>query len=128
MKAGHLGICISAASPSCYVFGSARLSFVKQIMKCQGKRLLFFSCFFQVQYLGQNSKHLFSFFFASKLLHRILQSLLPELIRNAISESLNIWTIAKWKQLADLKIKHKKHSDPCIYKIIGVKLMILSLF
>lgn len=89
MKAGHLGICISAASPSWYIFGSARLSFVKQIMKCQGKRLLF-SCFFQVQYLGQNSKHLFSFFFASKLLHRILQSLLPELIRNAISESLNI--------------------------------------
>lgn len=79
----------------------------------------------QVQCVGQNSKHLF--FTASKLLHRNLQSLLTELIRNAISESQNICIVANSKCLVDLKIKHKIHRDSCSYKIIGVKLPIFNL-
>lgn len=79
----------------------------------------------QVQCLGQNSKHLF--FIASKLLHRNLQSLLTELIRNAISVSQNICAVANSKYLVALKIKHKIHRGSCSYKIIGVKVLIFSL-
>lgn len=81
----------------------------------------------QVQCLGQNSKHLSLFFIASKLLPRNLQSLLTELVRNAISESQNTCTIANSKCLVDLKIKDKIHRDSCSYKIIGVKLLIFFL-
>lgn len=81
----------------------------------------------QVECLRQNSKYLFLFFIASKSLYRNLQSLLTELIRNAISESQNICTVASSKYLVDLKIKHKIHRDSCSYKIKGVQLLIFFL-
>lgn len=85
---GCLYMHTSAACPFQVPFRDTLLPLGNRNLKWQGKRLLFFSVsFMQVQCLRQNSKHLFLFFMANKLLHRNLQSLFTELIRNCISES-----------------------------------------
>lgn len=117
---GCLYMHTSAACPFLVPFRDTLLPLWNRNLKWQGKRLLFFS-FVQVQCLRQNSKHLFLIFVASKLLHRNLQSLFTELIRNAISESQNICIIANSNYLVDLKLKRKIHWDSCSYKTIGVK-------
>lgn len=81
---------------------------MKQKSEMAGEEALLLSVsFMQIQCLRQNSKHPFHFFMASKLLHRNLQPLFTELIRNAINESQNIYIIASSNYFVDLKLKHK---------------------